>query len=177
GVLTLPEALPAKSSSASGGGNGGGAGRGVTAPSAGDTSADYSEYEEEDQKGAPGNLAKSTAGPKIPYPYFEQTDVNLYVPNNTTSVKLECPVKNYNAQHHVVLWFKGTVPVSNDQNIFNPIYGLDSQFALTVPLASNATEERYECKVMPNARRQVTIRFGPEPSTPAPSPSPVSVSA
>ncbi|XP_017110518.1 uncharacterized protein LOC108134640 [Drosophila elegans] len=172
GVLTLPEALPAKSSTTAGGGNGGGAGGGATATSAGDT--DYSEYDEEEQQRAPGNLAKTTAGPKIPDPYFEQTDVNFYVPINTTSVKLDCPVKNYNAQHHVILWYKEKVLVSSGRNIFNKIYSLDSHFALTVPLASNATEERYECSVLPNARRQVTIRFGPEPSTPAPASVPAS---
>jgi len=95
-VLTLPEALPAKSSSAAGGGNGGGAGGAVTAPSAGDTSKDY-DYEE-DQQRAPGNLAKSTADPKVPEPYFEHSDVDIYVPQNATSAKLECPVKNYNGE-------------------------------------------------------------------------------
>eukprot|EP00099_Drosophila_melanogaster_P003393 NP_001163252.2 uncharacterized protein Dmel_CG6044, isoform G [Drosophila melanogaster] len=178
GVLTLPEALPAKSSSAAGGGNGGGAGGAVTAPSAGDTSKDY-DYEE-DQQRAPGNLAKSTADPKVPEPYFEHSDVDIYVPQNATSAKLECPVKNYNAAHHVVLWYKEKVQVSSGMNIFNHIYALDEQFSLTVPLASNATEERYECEVLPNkVRHTATIRFGPEPSTPAPSllPAPAGTSA
>ncbi|XP_017054282.1 uncharacterized protein LOC108096867 [Drosophila ficusphila] len=177
GVLTLPEALPAKSSSAAGGGNGGGAGGGVTAPSAGDTSADYDDSGEEEEQRAPGNLAKSTAGPKFPDPYFEQTDVIIYVPKNATSVKLECPVKNYNAQHHVIMWYKDDVPVSNDRAIINKIYALDEQFGLTVPLAANATEERFVCKALPNALRQVTIRFGPEPSTPAPAADPAVTSA
>ncbi|XP_039483140.1 uncharacterized protein LOC120446298 [Drosophila santomea] len=176
GVLTLPH--PAKSSSAVGGGNGGGAGgAAVTAPSVGDTSKDY-DYEE-DQQRAPGNLAKSTADPKVPEPYFEHSAVDIYVPQNATSVKLECPVKNYNAAHHVVLWYKEKVQVSSGMNIINHIYALDEQFSLTVPLpsnasnvsnSSNATEERYECEVLPNkVRHKATIRFGPEPSTPAPS--------
>jgi len=92
-VLTYPEALPAKSSSAAGGGDGGGAGGGITPT---DTSKDY-DYEDESQHAA-GNLARSTENPKIPEPFFEQTDVNIYVPINTTSVKLECPVKNYNGE-------------------------------------------------------------------------------
>lgn len=164
GVLTYPEALPAKSSSAAGGGDGGGAGGGITPT---DTSKDY-DYEDESQHAA-GNLARSTENPKIPEPFFEQTDVNIYVPINTTSVKLECPVRNYNAQHHVVLWYKGKTPVSNGNNIFDKIYSMDKQFSLTVPLASNATEEQYVCEVPNKARRQVTIRFGPEPSTTVPS--------
>lgn len=68
----------------------------VTAPSAGDTSKDY-DYEE-DQQRAPGNLAKSTADPKVPEPYFEHSDVDIYVAQNATSAKLECPVKNYNGK-------------------------------------------------------------------------------
>lgn len=94
-MLTLPEALPAKSSSAAGGGAGGG---GVTAQAAGEASSDYGEYEDEDSQRAPGNLAKSTAGPKIPDPYFEQKEVVIYVAENATSVKLECPVKNYDGE-------------------------------------------------------------------------------
>jgi len=92
-VLTYPEALPAKSSSVAGGGDGGGVGGGITPT---DTSKDY-DYEDESQHAA-GNLARSTENPKIPEPFFEQTDVNIYVPINTTSVKLECPVKNYNGE-------------------------------------------------------------------------------
>ncbi|EDV55595.1 uncharacterized protein LOC6548246 [Drosophila erecta] len=168
GVLTLPEALPAKSSSAAEGGNAGGAGAAVTAPSAGDTSKDY-DYEE-DQQRAPGNLAKATADPQVPEPYFEHSEVVVTVSQNSTSAKLKCPVKNYNAAHHVVLWYKEKVQLSSGMNIFNHIFALDEQFTLTVPLASNATEEHYECEVLPNkVRHKATIRFGRQPSTPTPS--------
>lgn len=87
---------------------------------------------------------------------------------------------SFQAAHHVVLWYKEKVQVSSGMNIFNHIYALDEQFSLTVPLASNATEERYECEVLPNkVRHTATIRFGPEPSTPAPSllPAPAGTSA
>ncbi|KAH8291466.1 hypothetical protein KR054_011917, partial [Drosophila jambulina] len=165
GVLTLPEALPAKSSSGSGGG--------VTAQAAGEASPDYSEYEDDDTQRAPGNLAKSTAGPKIPDPYFEQKEVTIYVAANATSVKLECPVKNYDAAHHVILWYKDGVVVTTGKTIVNNIYGLDNQFTLTVPLnsTSNGTEQRFSCSANASSdiRHKVTIRFGPEPSTPAPS--------
>ncbi|KAH8336682.1 hypothetical protein KR059_000896, partial [Drosophila kikkawai] len=184
GVLTLPEALPAKS--------GGGGGGGVTAQAAGEASPDYGEYEDDDSQRAPGNLAKSTAGPKIPDPYFEQKEVTIYVATNATSVKLECPVKNYDgesqtpksshknltlrvlskAAHHVILWYKDGVVVTTGKTIVNNIYGLDNQFTLTVPLnSSNGTEQRFSCSANASSdiRHKVTIRFGPEPSTPAPS--------
>ncbi|XP_017027047.1 uncharacterized protein [Drosophila kikkawai] len=164
GVLTLPEALPAKS--------GGGGGGGVTAQAAGEASPDYGEYEDDDSQRAPGNLAKSTAGPKIPDPYFEQKEVTIYVAANATSVKLECPVKNYDAAHHVILWYKDGVVVTTGKTIVNNIYGLDNQFTLTVPLnSSNGTEQRFSCSANASSdiRHKVTIRFGPEPSTPAPS--------
>ncbi|KAH8376240.1 hypothetical protein KR200_008922, partial [Drosophila serrata] len=168
GVLTLPEALPAKSSSNTGGGSGGG----VTAQAAGEASPDYSEYEDDDTQRAPGNLAKSTAGPKIPDPYFEQKEVTIYVTANATSVKLECPVKNYDAAHHVILWYKDDVVVTTGKTIVNNIYGLDNQFTLTVPLnGSNGTDQQFSCSANASSdiRHKVTIRFGPEPSTPAPS--------
>ncbi|KAH8348830.1 hypothetical protein KR084_011657 [Drosophila pseudotakahashii] len=173
GVLTSPEALPGTSSSAAIGVDGGGAGGGVTATSGAESNKDY-EYEDETPSAA-GNLAISTEKPKFPDPYFEQTEVNLYVPVNTTSVKLECPVKNFNSAHHVILWYKGQTLVSNGNNIIDKAYSLGKKFSLTVPLASNATEEQYVCEV-PNtkARRQVTIRFGPGPSTTASSAVPVS---
>ncbi|XP_017077501.1 uncharacterized protein LOC108112198 [Drosophila eugracilis] len=179
GVLTLPEALPGKSLAAAGGGNGGGSGAGTggvaTVPTTGDSSKDYDYDDEDSQQRAPGNLAKSTAATKIPEPYFDQTEVNIYVPKNATSVKLECPVKNYNADKHVILWYKEKVMVTSGNNIINNIYGLDNKFTLTVPLDSNTTENRYECSVANHAKRQVTIHFGPEPiTTPAPSVNPVS---
>ncbi|KAH8269643.1 hypothetical protein KR018_011366, partial [Drosophila ironensis] len=169
GVLTLPEALPAKSSAAAGGGAGGGGGD-TAHQIGGDTGSEYGDYDEEEPQKAPGNLAKSTASPKLPAPFFNQKAVNVYVPDNATSVRLECPVKNYNAEHHVILWYKDDDnQLSSGSSLMNKIYQLDKQFALIVPLASNATEQRYSCSVMPsNVRRQVTIRFGPEPSTPAP---------
>ncbi|KAH8254262.1 hypothetical protein KR032_009159, partial [Drosophila birchii] len=166
GVLTLPEALPAKSSSANGGGGGGG----VTAQAGGEASSDYGEYEDDDTQRAPGNLAKSTAGPKIPDPYFDQKEVTIYVAANATNVKLECPVKNYDAAHHVILWYKDGVAVTTGKAIVNNIYGLDDQFTLTVPLNStNGTEQRFSCSANASSdiRHKVTIRFGPEPSTPA----------
>ncbi|KAH8401508.1 hypothetical protein KR009_006015, partial [Drosophila setifemur] len=170
GVLTLPEALPAKSSTAGGGGNGGGGGGAVTAQTGGELGSDYgSDYDDEEPQKGPGNLAKATAMPKMPAPFFNQKAVDVYVPGNATSVKLECPVKNYDAERHVILWYKDDSQVSSGANLMNKIYSLDSRFSLTVPLTSNATEQRFSCSVMPpDVKRLVTIRFGPEPSTPAP---------
>ncbi|XP_017148701.1 uncharacterized protein LOC108159699 [Drosophila miranda] len=167
GVLTLPEAHPGKPSSATtaaGVGNGGGAGGG------GEASTDYSEYDEEEPQRSPGNLAKSTAGPKLPLPYFDQPKVDVYVGPNDSSVKVECPVKNYNAQHHAILWYKDDSPISNGNTLFSTVYGLDTNFTLTVPVAANATDgQKYSCHVMPpDVRREVTIHLGLEPSTPAP---------
>ncbi|XP_022233453.2 uncharacterized protein LOC111081647 [Drosophila obscura] len=170
GVLTLPEAHPGKPSVATTpavGGNGGGTGGGV---GGGETSTDYSEYDEEEPQRAPGNLAKSTAGPKLPLPYFDQPKVDMYVGDNGSSVKVDCPVKNYNAQHHAILWYKDNSAISNGNTLFSSVYGLDTNFTLTVPVAANATDgQKYSCHVMPpDVRREVTIHLGPEPSTPAP---------
>ncbi|KAH8321445.1 hypothetical protein KR074_004851 [Drosophila pseudoananassae] len=176
GVLTLPEAHPAKSSAAAGGGNGGGAGGGAgggggaSAQTSGEPASELGDYDEEEPQKAPGNLAKSTPTPKLPAPFFNQKAVDVYVPGNATSVKLECPVKNYDPDRHVILWYKDDNQLSNGEKLMNNYnYTLDSQFSLTVPLKSNATELRFSCSVMPQkVRRQITIRFGPEPSTPAP---------
>ncbi|KAH8350182.1 hypothetical protein KR067_005420 [Drosophila pandora] len=178
GVLTLPEAHPAKSSAAAGGGNGGGAGGGAgggggaTAQTSGEPGSELGDYDEEEPQKAPGNLAKSTPSPKLPAPFFNQKAVDVYVPDNATRVKLECPVKNYDAERHVILWYKDANQLSNGEKLMNNVYSLDNQFSLSVPLNStttSATELRFSCSVMPqNVRQQVTIRFGPEPSTPAP---------
>ncbi|BFG05060.1 uncharacterized protein DMAD_03882 [Drosophila madeirensis] len=167
GVLTLPEAHPGKPSvatTAAVGGNGGGTGGG------GEASTDYSEYDEEEPQRAPGNLAKSTAGPKLALPYFDQPEVHVYVGANDSSVKVDCPVKNYNAQHHAILWYKDEKAISNGNTLIGSVYGLDTNFTLTVPVAANATDgQKFSCHVMPpDVRREVTIHLGPEPSTPSP---------
>lgn len=75
------------------------------------------------------------------------------------------------AAHHVILWYKDDAVVTTGKSIVNNIYGLDNQFTLTVPLTgSNVKDQKFSCSANASSdiRHKVTIRFGPEPSTPAP---------
>lgn len=68
-----------------------------TAHAAGETSPDYENvYDDDDASRSPGNLAKSTATPMVPY--FDQKTAVIYVQPNATNVKLDCPVKNYDGK-------------------------------------------------------------------------------
>lgn len=60
------------------------------------TNPEYSEYDEEEPPRSPGNLEKSTPPPLVPY--FDQGQVIVYVLPNAKSVKLDCPVKNYDGK-------------------------------------------------------------------------------
>lgn len=57
---------------------------------------EYNDYDEEEPPRSPGNLEKST--PKPLMPYFDQGQVIVYVLPNAQSVKLDCPVKNYDGK-------------------------------------------------------------------------------
>ncbi|XP_030558071.1 uncharacterized protein LOC115760736 [Drosophila novamexicana] len=143
----------------------------MPAHAAGETSPDYENvYDDDDASRSPGNLAKSTATPMVPY--FDQKTAVIYVQPNATNVKLDCPVKNYDAIHHAILWYRDKqLVVNGNQSIIN-IYSLDNQFVLNVPLA-NATGHKFECNVIPaNVSRQITIKLGLPPTSPPPSSAP-----
>ncbi|XP_023164676.1 uncharacterized protein LOC111595262 [Drosophila hydei] len=142
----------------------------------GETSSDYeNDYDEDDPARAPGNLAKSTAAPVVPY--FNQKTAVVHVDANASNVKIDCPVKNYDAKHHVILWYRDETLVMNGVQPVIDIYKLDSQFVLDVPLA-NATGHIFHCEVQPSGvRRAITVKLGPTPASPQPNSTPASASA
>lgn len=61
-------------------------------------SSDYeneneNDYGEDDSARSPGNLAKSTAAPLVPF--FNQKAGVVHVDASASNVKIDCPVKNY----------------------------------------------------------------------------------
>ncbi|XP_032590308.1 uncharacterized protein LOC116804990 [Drosophila grimshawi] len=142
---------------------------------ASEQSPDYS-YDDEDSSRSPGNLAKPTAATMVPYFEKDQEQGVVYVMPNETNVKLDCPVKNYDAVRHVILWYRDKTPVMNGIQPIIPIYSLDNQFVLNVPLA-NATGHNFSCYVMPaNVRRLITIQLGTAPTPTSDSSSASSIS-
>ncbi|EDW72253.2 uncharacterized protein Dwil_GK20817 [Drosophila willistoni] len=130
---------------------------------------EYAEYnDEEEPQYPPGNLAKATSKPVIPIPYFDEKEAVIYVPTNATTVSLECPVKNYDALHHGINWYKDEELMTNAKSAFNIEHRLDDNYTLTMPLV-NVTGHVYSCRVMPsNVRHQITIRIGAAPITTTP---------
>ncbi|KAM8712452.1 hypothetical protein ACLKA7_012896 [Drosophila subpalustris] len=123
---------------------------------AGETSPDYA-YDDEESSRPPEHLEKSTAAPLLPY--FKEGQVVVYVNESAKSVKLDCPVKNYDAQHHVIMWYKDETSVTNGAELIAKNYKIDDQFALTIP-AENATKYHYSCRIKPSdVRRNITVEF------------------
>ncbi|XP_017961520.1 uncharacterized protein LOC108654570 [Drosophila navojoa] len=132
-------------------------------------SSDYeneneNDYGEDDSARSPGNLAKSTAAPLVPF--FNQKAAVVHVDASASNVKIDCPVKNYDAKHHVILWYREeTLVVNGNQSVID-IYKLDSPFVLVAPLA-NATGHSFHCEVLPSGvRRDISVKLAPTPPSP-----------
>ncbi|XP_034477105.1 uncharacterized protein LOC117783687 [Drosophila innubila] len=123
----------------------------------GETSNDYEDYDGDDSSHGPGHLQKPTPAPLIPY--FNEGQVVVYVNSTAKSVKLDCPVQNYDAKSHVIMWYKDEKSVSTGDQLSTKEYTIDKQFALTIPV-ENATSHNYSCWIMPSkVRRNITVEF------------------
>ncbi|XP_030386891.1 uncharacterized protein LOC115633584 [Scaptodrosophila lebanonensis] len=145
----------------------------VSSPAApAESNPEYTEYND-DEEGAPDNFAVTETTAPALQPYFEQKNVTIYVKPDATTVKLDCPVKNFDAEHHVILWYMDQTLITNGHEAIQSMWTVDSQFALTITPLTNVTGRNFSCHVMPlNVRRQITIVIGEPPSTASPNAAP-----
>ncbi|XP_062132852.1 uncharacterized protein LOC133843362 isoform X1 [Drosophila sulfurigaster albostrigata] len=119
------------------------------------TSEDY--YDDTEAPQQPGNLEKVTEAPIKPF--FKEGHAIVYANRSAERVKLDCPVQNYDGNHHVIMWYQDGSAISSGNKSMAKDITIDDRFTLTVPL-ENATHYNFSCLVQPHeVRRYVTIQY------------------
>ncbi|XP_061390257.1 uncharacterized protein LOC133325533 [Musca vetustissima] len=88
-------------------------------------------------------------------PYFENKLNVVYFSHEGENVTLKCAPKNFNENHHSILWYRDELPITNG-NITLVVgnYEVDNKHSLTIYNYTSTTVGNFSCQVLPGEIRQ-----------------------
>ncbi|XP_067628285.1 uncharacterized protein [Eurosta solidaginis] len=129
----------------------------------GQDNQDVGDYDE----ASPENIKVPTKAEPTLKPYFDE-DKKIVYAKQDSKVILNCPAKNYDEEHHVIIWSKNnnTIATGRDVLVDASQYQLDKDMNLIINKVSEKTKGDYYCSIMPqNVRMNIVLEIGEQPTT------------